>query len=177
MMRFAAVLVLGTALVSLSACGFRPLYGTASLPQGAEIAFAGVRIDPIRATNDSDRIGYLVNDAVTEALHRPGTTAPIKHVLKIVLADERRGLAIQDDASITRYNYRLSADWSLMAVGSETVLASGRAETTASYNVVDQQYATLVARRDAEERAAREVAEQIKVRVAVALSTPTPTAP
>lgn len=162
------------ALLALTACGFRPLYGTSSIPEGAANAFAAVRIEPIRPTNDSDRIGYLVSNALDEALHKPGLEAEARHVLKVSLADERRGLAIQDDASITRYNYRLSADWLLAAIGADTALATGHAETTASYNVVDSEYATLVARKDAEERAAREIAEQIKLKIAVALSQPAP---
>lgn len=161
-------IVLAAALL-LAGCGFRPLYGTASLPEGATAAFASVRIDPIVATNDSDRIGFLLSDALDTALHAPGVKAEARYVLTLKLADERRGLGVQDDASITRYNYRLAAEWTLTPVGAEMPLASGTAQTTASYNVVDSQYSTLVARGDAEKRAAREIAEQIKLRVAVAL--------
>jgi len=171
MIRRRNVILLAAAL-TLAACGFRPLYGTASIPEGAANAFAAVRIDAIPPTNDSDRIGYLVSNALDEALHKPGLKAEAKHRLKVALADERRGLAIQDDASITRYNYRLTADWALVALGSDKAVAQGRAETTASYNVVDSEYATLAARKDAEERAAREIAEQIKLKIAVALGSP-----
>lgn len=164
-------LVLAAALL-LGACGFRPLYGTASFPEGAEEAFASIQIAPVAPTNDSDRIGYLVSDALDMAIHPPGVQAQVRYTLTVRLADERRGLAIQDDASITRYNYRLSADYTLTPIGAETPVASGTAETTASYNVVDSQYATLVARDDAEKRAAREVAELIKLRIALALSAP-----
>lgn len=167
-MRTRAALVLIAAL-ALSACGFRPLYGTSSIPEGAESAFGAIRIAPVAPTNDSDRIGYLVSDALDRALHTPGHNETPTHQLKVTLADERRGLSIQDDSSTTRYNYRLTAEWTLTPADSEAVLASGRAETTASYNVVDSQYATLAARKDAEERAAREIAEQIKLRLAVAL--------
>lgn len=157
------------AALTLSACGFRPLYGTASIPEGAETAFGAIQIAPVAATNDSDRIGYLVSDALDRALHTPGHNETARYELKVALADERRGLSIQDDSSTTRYNYRLTADWTLAPAGSNAALASGRAETTASYNVVDSQYATQIARKDAEDRAAREIAEQIKLRVAVAL--------
>ena len=157
------------AALALSACGFRPLYGTASLPEGAETVFGSIRVAPIGPTNDSDRIGYLLYDALDRALHTPGHNETPRFELKLTLADERRGLSIQDDSSTTRYNYRLSADWTLTPVGAASPLATGRSETTASYNVVDSQYATLTARRDAEDRAAREIAEQIKLRLAVAL--------
>lgn len=170
-MRTRTIFAACAALV-LAGCGFRPLYGTSSIPEGAESAFATIRVEPVAATNDSDRIGYLVTNALDEALHKPGLKAEAKHRLKIALADERRGLAIQDDASITRYNYRLTADWALVTLGSDKAVAQGRAETTASYNVVDSEYATLVARKDAEERAAREIAEQIKLKIAVALGAP-----
>jgi LPS-assembly lipoprotein len=167
-MKARAALVLVAAL-GLSACGFRPLYGTASIPEGAESAFASIRIAPVAPTNDSDRIGYLVSDALDRALHTPGHNEEQRFELKLALADERRGLSIQDDSSTTRYNYRLIADWTLVPVGSSAALATGRAETTASYNVVDSQYATQIARKDAEDRAAREIAEQVKLRLAVAL--------
>lgn len=173
-MRGAGAVLAVAAALALSACGFRPLYGTSSISEGAAKAFASVRIEAIPPTNDSDRIGYLVSNALDEALHKPGLKAEARYVLKIALADERRGLAIQDDASITRYNYRLSADWLLVAIGADTATARGRAQTTASYNVVDSEYATLIARKDAEERAAREIAEQIKLKIAVALSNPAP---
>jgi len=173
-MRVAGIALAIAAALALSACGFRPLYGTASISEGAANAFASVRIEPIPPTNDSDRIGYLVTGALDQALHKPGLKAEARHVLKVSLADERRGLAIQDDASITRYNYRLSADWALIAIGSDKPVATGHAQTTASYNVVDSEYATLVARRDAEERAAREIAEQMKLKIAIALSQPAP---
>lgn len=155
--------------LTLSACGFRPLYGTSSIPEGAESAFASIRVEPVASTNDSDRIGYLVGDALDRTLHTPGHHETTVYALRVALTDERRGLAVQDDASITRYNYRLTAEWTLTAIGADKPAAAGRAETTASYNVVDSQYATLVARKDAEDRAAREIAEQIKLRLAVSL--------
>lgn len=167
-MKVRAAFVVAAAL-AVASCGFRPLYGTSSIPEGAETAFGAIRVAPIGPTNDSDRIGWLVSDALDRALHTPGHAETPRHELKVKLADERRGLSIQDDSSTTRYNYRLTADWTLTPVGSEAALATGRAETTASYNVVDSQYATLVARKDAEDRAAREIAEQIKLRLAVAL--------
>lgn len=171
MARVAAWLAMGAAL-ALSACGFHPLYGTDSFPEGAQKAFAAVGIDPVGPTNDSDRIGNLVSDALDVALHPPGPKAPAQSVLKVKLADERRGLAVQDDASITRYTYRLTADWVLTSIDGKSEIAKGTAQTTASYNVVDSQYSTLVAREDAEKRAAREIAELIKLKIAVVLAKP-----
>lgn len=163
-----AALSLCAALL-LAGCGFRPLYGTASVPEGAQAAFAAVQIAPIAQTNDSDRIGFILEDELKKALHAPGAQGPARYVLTVTLADERRGLGIQDDASITRFNYRLSADFTVARVGQAQPFSKGRAETTASYNVVDSQYSTQVARLDAERRAAHEIAEQLKLRIAVAL--------
>lgn len=80
------------AALALSACGFRPLYGTASLPEGAETVFGSIRVAPIGPTNDSDRIGYLLYDALDRALHTPGHNETPRFELKLTLADERRGL-------------------------------------------------------------------------------------
>ncbi len=170
-MRTRTIFAACAALV-LAGCGFRPLYGTSSIPEGAESAFATIRVEPVAATNDSDRIGYLVAEALDRTLHTPGHDEPVAYALALKLADERRGLDVQEDASITHYNYLLVAERTVNATGAETPAVSGRAETTASYNVVDSQYATLVARKDAEDRAAREIAEQIKLRLAVSLIKP-----
>lgn len=170
MTRAAAVFALGAALM-LGACGFRPLYGKAAMPDGALETFARIEIAPVEATNDSDEIGMLVADALDAALHGAGQSGATAYRLELKLSDERRGLAIQDDTSITRYNYRLSAKWRLTETGKDTPMAEGNASATASYNVVDSQYATLIARNDAERRAALEIAEQIKLRLALALQT------
>ncbi len=167
-MRARAVLAL-VAASGLSACGFAPLYSSASIPGGAQAAFASIAVAEIAPTNDSDRVGIYVMRELDAALRAAGSEGAPAYVLSVTLTDERRGLAIQDDSSITRYNYRLAARWTLTPAGAAAPSAEGRVQSIAAYNVVDSQYATLVARDDAERRAARDLADQIRLRLALAL--------
>jgi len=170
-MRALAALLLA---LPLAACGFRPLYAETAIPGGASAAFASIAVDAITSANDAEEIGLDLERALHDVLSQPGNAPAPVYRLRVRLTDERRPLAIQDDSSIARYTYRLSARWTLLPANAEEEtkpLAEGAAQAIASYNVVDSQFATVVARRDAEKRAARDVAEQIRLRLAAALAT------
>lgn len=54
-----------------------------------------------------------------------------------------------------------------MDIRTGNTVHEGQSRSIASYNVVDSQFATLSAQRDAEERAAVELSEDIKLRLAI----------
>ena len=113
------------------------------------------------------RLRRDVYNALIDRLSPYGEPTDPDYQLRIDLREEREGVAIERDASITRYNYRLQARYSLFDVRTGNVVHEGRSRSIASYNVVDSQFATLIARRDAEERAATELSEDIKLRLAI----------
>ena len=68
MRRLAVALVAAVGLgVSLSACGFTPLYGDAG---------AGSSLSRIAVTTQNDRLGYRVREQLEDALGRDGGQAP-----------------------------------------------------------------------------------------------------
>ena len=69
------------------------------------------------------------------------------------------------DATSSRANFILSASFYLSESGQR--IYSDRVQSTVSYNILDDQYATVAAQSDAEERAIREAGQQIKTRLAV----------
>jgi len=90
-----------------------------------------------------------------------------RYRLIVTLSENREGLALRRDASVTRYNYVLRATFELRDAATDVVVDKGDARAIAAYNVVDSQFATLSAEQDAETRAARELAEQIRLRLGV----------
>lgn len=159
-------------MAGLSACGFTPLYGSSDDPATASAA-AILSTIAIAEPRGEDRLNRMMEGALSEALSPDGMRAASpRYRLETQLRDSRRGLLIQDDTTITRYNFRVTATWRLIDVNDDRVVLDGKAHSTISYNVAESQYSTLVAREDAERRATREIAEAIRLRFAVAFAGP-----
>jgi len=153
----------GLLAATLGACGFQPLYGENAGGARTDVELAQIQVMEI----DYDRTGQDVYNALIERLSPGGEPAAPDYQLRVTLRERREGVAIERDASITRYNYQLLAHYSLVDMRSGNVIHEGDSRSIASYNVVDSQFATLMAQRDAEERAATELSEDIKLRLAI----------
>ncbi len=157
----AVTLALAAGLV-LSGCGFRPLYG-----DYAPGVSAHEELSRIRLNTRNDRVDYLVRTNLIDRLHTTRASAEPKYELRVRLRDEREGVAVERDASITRFNYQLVAVYELTDIETNEVMFNGKSRSVAAYNVVDNQFATLSAQRDAEERAAQDIADDVKIRIAI----------
>ncbi len=150
-------------LLVLGGCGFTPLYGAREGGARTDTELSQIRVLEI----DNGRTGHDVYNALIDHLSPYGEPAEPDYQLRVRLSEDREGVAIERDASITRYNFRLDANFRLVDVRSGNVIYEGRSRSIAAYNVVESQFATLSARRDAEERAATELSEDIKLRLAI----------
>jgi LPS-assembly lipoprotein len=154
-------LVAGMSL-SLGACGFRPLYATESTPAGIAVHF-----EQIYVTEIGGRTGRVLRNQLMDAFTPEGTPKSAAYRLEIELSDTKEGLVIQENADITRYNFTLTAKFKLIDASSSQVINTGSSRAISGYNVVNQQFSTQIAQRDAEERAARELGEDIRLRLGV----------
>ncbi|HWC64331.1 MAG TPA: LPS assembly lipoprotein LptE [Rhizomicrobium sp.] len=137
----------------LAGCGFRPLYGDAGLqPQ-----LASIFVEPV-----AERDGYELRNTLINLLGSNGREGGKPYRLKIVLTESNQGVALQNDATITRYNDTLTANYSLRDAGGRE-MAHGTQTSLSSYNVVSSPYATLSAQQDADKRAAQDIAERIRI--------------
>jgi LPS-assembly lipoprotein len=140
----------------LGACGFHPMYGNALGPK-----LASIYVEPI-----AERDGYELRNSLIDALQSDGDKAGKLYSLKISLNESSQGIALQNDATITRYNTNLEARYTLSDMKG-TVLTSGVQTELSAYNVVQSPYATLTAQQDASKRAALDVAERIHLELGV----------
>src|SRR3954463_12880519 len=135
----------------LAGCAFRPMYARSSLsPQ-----LASVYVEPI-----AERDGYELRNRLIDLLQSDGEPAGKRYHLRILLNESSQGIALQNDATITRYNQSLEARYSLTDAQGN-VLTSGVQSALSAYNVVQSPYATLVASQDSSKRAALDMAERI----------------
>lgn len=160
MKRRGALLLCALAL-GVAACGFRPLYGERAHGPRVQEQLAAVYIAPIE-----DRLGQIVRNHLLDAMNPKGAPRQPLYRLDVVVTLFRENLAFREDNVATRVNLRVTASYTLRPVHGDDVLTQGGARVIASYNITREEYATLVADRDAQARAAREIADEIVSRLA-----------
>jgi len=172
-MRPPTLIVLCAAAAALSACGFHPLYGRINGGPGAGQAFETVYIPPI----ELETAGYELRNALIDALRARSLPQGALYDLKVILRDRNQPIAIQNqtvnglkEVEITRYNYTLIADYQLVERKSLKVLAKGTESSLSAYNVVTSPYATEVAYKEAQANTAKDLAEELRLRIGVYFS-------
>lgn len=153
-----AALILA-ALLTLSACGLRPLYGGADTP--ARTLIRQVEVGPIPG-----RAGYLMRGALEERLGAAGE-GEVRYRLVVELDDEIVGFGVRADNAVTRERRTLRARYQLVSAAEGTVLLDATAGSDAGIDVASSEYATIAAEQTALERLAEEVADQIVGRIAL----------
>jgi LPS-assembly lipoprotein len=156
----------GAALAALllCGCGFQPLYATgSSAGVGAGTSLANIYVEPI-----PERVGYELRNELLDLFGASGQPQGATYRLKLLITQERtEGVALERNATITRYNYRLTAHYELFPASGTTPAKVGDVNALTAYNVASSPYATVIAQRDASDRAARDIAERIRTELAV----------
>lgn len=149
-------LALTALLPLLAGCGFHPLYGDSRL----EPQLASIYVEPV-----AERDGYELRNQLINLLGSNGQAGGKAYRLHLVLAESNQGVALQNNATITRYNDTLTVNYTLSdAKGAE--VTHGTQTSLSAYNVVASPYSTLSAQQDADVRAAQDIAERIRIDLA-----------
>jgi LPS-assembly lipoprotein len=111
-----------------------------------------------------DHLGYELRNKMIDILDGPGTPGGAQYHLKLALTETTQGIALQNDAAVTRYNDNLKITYSLTD-GAGKVVTSGTETGISAYNVLpsgaNANYGTLAAQQDADKRAAEDIAQRI----------------
>lgn len=149
----------GAVLVLLAGCGFEPMYGAES--DGSLAA----DLSQVQVERISDRVGQKLHNALRDRMNRGGAPDRPAFRLQVSVSENTRQLAIRKDETTARANLQLSAIFHLFDAETGATLMTGKARATSSYNVLDSNFATLSAERDAQNRAVRVLANEITLRV------------
>ena len=149
----------GVALIA--GCGLRPMYSPgnreSSVPE-----FALIRVEAIPT-----RTGQILRNGLLDRLTPEGEPANPRYKLHVKLATSSVSLAIQPDASVTRFNLRLNVRFELADIDTGKIIYGDRMRSVGSYNAVRSDFATLIAERDTERRSAESASEEIVALLAV----------
>jgi len=168
MKRALALIAMG---LLLGACGFHPLYGTPDMPKGAmQTSLRSIYVEPI-----SERLGYQMRTRLTDLID--GATAPAgaRYHLRITLTTRAEAIGVQSQTTssgvtqtaITRYNDTIKAEYELVDAKTDTVVSHGVETGLSAYNVLTSPYATLAVQQDADKRSAEDIADRIRLDLAV----------
>ncbi|MEE9194765.1 MAG: LPS assembly lipoprotein LptE [Alphaproteobacteria bacterium] len=158
------IFALCLAAAGLGACGFQPLYGQRTGSASAQ-ELALVTIDTI-----ADREGQKLHNFLRDRLNPLGSPPEPFYRLQLKLTTSTRQLAIRKDATASRANLILSANFILTDIRTRKVLFRGRSRSTNSYNILVSEFATIASLNDATTRAARELSDEISARLAIFFS-------
>ena len=142
-------------------CGFQPLYETRKYNPVIK-EFAYVHVAPIK-----DRIGQQLRNEILNRLHSSAKKNRYKYKLVTTLNEGIQALAVRKSAFATRANLTVTATFHLIAEDNDDPVLSAIEKTTVSYNILDSEFATLIAQNDAQKRAIESLGKDIVVRLAV----------
>jgi len=117
-----------------------------------------------------ERLGQLLRIELTNRLNPQGLPQTPIYTLKVSVKENKQNLAVRKDATATRANLIIVANFELANIADKKGLFTGNIKSVNSYDILDADLATLSAESDARRRAARDLATEIKSRLGIFLS-------
>src|SRR5216683_1893756 len=170
--RIAARLLIVAALAALTAGCFQPMYAehTDCSPALRE-KLMGVEVPPVdkpTASRDA-RLGVEIRNALAFKLYGNATGMPPTHRLVLRFTTSRSSMMVDPATALpSSENYGIDAQYNLIDIASNKSVMTGTTFSRVSYDIPGQlqRFARSRAYRDAEDRAAQEIAERIQTRLA-----------
>ena len=171
------------AVLVLAGCGWRPLYERPSASPtsgGVSTELAKISIDPVVPESNLDpltgsqdslydsRAAQLLQNYLKDALNPYGPPGPADYHLAVQLKQQTRAAASLGNGTATREDLIMTAEYQLNDEKGKSVL-NDIANIVTSYDILREPFSDLSSRRDAQQRAAQQIAQSIQTRLAVFL--------
>ncbi|MAW88911.1 MAG: hypothetical protein CMJ42_20530 [Phyllobacteriaceae bacterium] len=177
----ASLLLAVTALAGLAGCTVEPLYGSGNRLETGSVQPGTARLASIAVAPVDTREAQQVRNHLI-FMFNGGAGEPADPRYRLGLALSKRDLKVLDyqisatsnDLDPTAGTVELKAAYTLTDTDTGETVASGTRVATASYDRSRQYYSAWRAERDAEDRAARELAEFLRLAIAQDLRTARP---
>jgi LPS-assembly lipoprotein len=170
--RIVARLLAVAALAALTAGCFQPMYAEhADGTPGLREKLMGVEVPPVAKDNASReaRIQVEIRNMLAFKLYGNATGMPPTHRLVLRFNSTRSSLMIDQNTGLpTSENYGIDAQYNLIELATNKSVMTGTTFSRVSFDDPGtlQRFARARAFRDAEDRAANEIAENIQTRLA-----------
>jgi LPS-assembly lipoprotein len=146
--------------------GCQPLYGPTATGLSLESELQAIAVNPV-----SGRVGHFIESELTFLLNGTGAKIDPKYRLTILVKERSQSPLVDTVAGRnTSATIIVDAYYHLTRPGQDEPVTKGMVFVTQSYDRTSQRLSNLQAARDAESRDAKELARQIKDRLALALA-------
>ena len=147
------------ACLGLSSCGWTPLYANRETgPADAELR--AIKVSPI-----PERIGQRLAMALRESLNLDGAPSPQRYRLDTLLTTTRVDLGIQQTGLGSRGKIDATVTFWLRDIKTGADLLATSVHTAESFDIVANEYASVVAEEDARVRVVEELRRDIVSRL------------
>lgn len=154
----------GLALVAglgLAGCQVQPLYGTLSSGGTARDETRAIDIEPAKS-----RVEQVLRNELIFGFTGGGYAAEPRYRLRIVLSQQDSAVGVEKLSDVpAAYFLLLRASFVLSRVSDGETILTGTSFANASYDFSSQRFANVRALRDAENRAAKVIAGDIRTRI------------
>ena len=162
----------GLILLFLTGCGFQPLYGVSSNSIDGSVQ---EELKKVEIAKIPGRVGQKVRNELIYQTTTGGHPLPPEYKLVIVVRERVAEVLVRTDGDSQARIYRLTAQFKLFDPSQKVILIKGQSNVQALYDTRGDETASVFAneraRLDAENRAARTIADEIKTRIASYLAT------
>lgn len=171
-LRTAALCSAFAAAVILSGCQVRPLYGTGSgdfgsTPSPVAAELAAIDIDSISSRYANDDAARVLYNELTFNFERGAGSGEKRYRLKVLMDVSSAEVGVERFADVpSAFTTTMNSTFVLSDIQTDETLMTGKSFRSASYDFSDQRFANKRAFRDAQERVAKSVADDISARVA-----------
>lgn len=172
-LRRAALFSAFAAAIVLSGCQIRPLYGTSTTgdfgAQSSTVAaeLAAIDLDSISAQFAQEEATRVLYNELTFKLERGAGSAGKKYRLEVLVDVNTAAVAIEQFADVpSAFTITMNSTFVMSDIQTDETLTTGRTFRSASFDFSDQRFANQRALRDAQERVAKAVADDIATRLA-----------
>ncbi|MGE0282864.1 MAG: LPS assembly lipoprotein LptE [Rhizobiaceae bacterium] len=167
--RIAWTSVLLAGIAAVSACQVRPLYSsaetTAGVPGGVRADLSSIAIKPVRTRYGQEVRNHLIF-LFNGGKGQPASPAFSMDLTVVPQSESSVLVASGDDNEPTAGTTTLIGTYTVTDFAKGKVLAAGTRRVTSAFDIPKQEFAALRAVRDAENRAARELAQVLQLAVA-----------
>jgi LPS-assembly lipoprotein len=162
----AVLAMVGIGAAMLSGCGFQPLYGPTASGEQLSDVMKTVDISPVPG-----RAGQNIRNELIFRTTGGGYSEKPKYRLDIAVKTSIMNTLVNREGDPQGEIYQLYSEFKLIRVADNQVVLDGHTNARAAFDKTESVFFGQRARRDAQDRASRTIAEAIRTRVAAYLAT------
>ena len=153
--------IISVLALSLGACSYQPLYGTSA--SGSKVTN---QLESISVDQQNNRTGQLIRNEIISSTGNNSPEKSTRYRLGFTTSSDDDNTVQTFNSDVARNSYKLSVNYTLTDTTGGKVVHKGSTFAHVSYDRTAAPFADYQARINAQERAAKEVGNDIRTRLA-----------